>query len=320
MNNLISKIYMPNLKLHFLKTGMLTLIQDNGRQGFQYYGIPSGGALDKTSMYIANWLVGNPIHNPVLEITMIGPQIKIGGACQIAITGADISPMLNGQPLPMNETQKLTDSDVISFGKLKKGCRAYLSVGGKWCLENWLNSSSASAYNGNEIIPDGLIKKGQTIEIEANAFIQKRTSSEVIDHLFSKRKIQVLPGPEFELFPRTFIGHFFSRSFRISNDSNRMGYRLENSIEGLVLQKELISSGTLPGTIQITNDGQPIVLLADAQTTGGYHRIANVITSDIDRLAQLKPGDEIGFELVDVDTAYIALDKKNKILDILSGQ
>ncbi len=309
LESLIYQKYMPNCKLHFIKPGMLTLVQDEGRIGYQKYGVPVSGALDKTAMQIANWLVGNPINNPVLEITMMGPQIQISGNAHIAITGADMSPTINGGFAPLYESVEVKQDDIISFGKLNNGCRSYLAVGGKWQIEPWLGSCSAIVFNGKELVTGGRIQKKSEINIISKLPIKKR---KLDDFSFADNiVIRVLSGPEFECFSRAFIGNFFSKTFKVSPDSNRMGYRLEKSISGFLPEREIISSGIVPGTIQITHSGQPILLLSDAQTTGGYHRIANVILADMDRLAQLKPGDEIRFSLINLKEAYLALENKN---------
>jgi allophanate hydrolase subunit 2 len=120
----------------------------------------------------------------------------------------------------------------------------------------------------------------------------------------TRLRVRVLPGPEFEAFSPYAIGYFFSRGYRLTADSNRMGYRLDATIIDFRPAREVISSGIIPGTIQVTNSGQPIILMADAQTTGGYFRLANVISADMDRLAQLKPGDEVWFSLVHLEEAY----------------
>ena len=286
----------------------MTLVQDAGRMGYQKYGVPVSGALDKTAMQTANWLVGNPINNPVLEMTIIGPRIEVFGNGQIAITGADISPTINDKFVPLCETIEVKQNDIISFGKLKNGCRSYLAVHGKWQLESWLGSCSAAFFSGNNFLQNNIVQRNSEINIVWNQFMAKRKLDEI--SFPNKNIIRVLLGPEFELFSRTFIGNFFSQTFTISPDSNRMGCRLEKKVEGFFSEKEIISSGIVPGTVQITNSGQPILLLSDAQTTGGYHRIANVISADMDMLAQLKPGDEIRFSLVNLEEAYLALEHK----------
>ena len=286
-------------RLHFLKSGLQTTIQDLGRQGVQDLGIPINGAMDKASAQLANQLVGNDANSPVLEITLLGPKIQFEGPCQIAITGADLSAEINGNTIPLFRTINIEHGDVLSFGKPLIGCRAYLAINGKWDIQSWLGSFSASATNTAQTTPDSIIVKDQILEIirgKEQPIIaiseSERTSLSI------EAPIKVYSGPEFDAFSDIEKQSFFGDSFTIGQDSNRMGYRLKEALSGYSKKEEVISSGVIPGTIQITNSGQPIVLMADAQTTGGYPRIANVSSNDLDRLAQFKPGDKVKFELI----------------------
>jgi len=290
---------MQKTKLHFKKAGLQTLIQDQGRVGYQSYGVPSSGVLDKKAASIANKLVGNPTENPVIEITLLGPTIEIEGDCQIAITGANLSPKINQQIIPLYTTINVKSGDKLSFGAIKNGCRAYLAIGGDLQIPKWLSSFSALPYSGRTATPNSLIEKGTTLEIATTPFIPpKSIPIEDQPDYENQLRIRVLPGPEFEGFSPYTIAYFFSRGYKITNESNRMGYRLDGNLIDFEPQREVISSGIIPGTIQITSAGQPIILMADAQTVGGYYRIANVVAEDLNKLAQLKPGDEVWFSLV----------------------
>jgi len=285
------------ISIKFIKTGLHTSVQDEGRPGHQQAGVPLGGALDRQAAKTANWLVGNPASMPLLEMTLIGPKIEFSGPCQIAICGANLSPMLNGQPIPLYQTLSVRAGSLLSFGRVLGGCRSYLAIGGQWQLRRWLGSASAASPNGKTLTPDSLFSPGSSLNIQPGTTITPRVFQEPPAYQ-SPFQIRVLPGPEFEYFSNYFIAHFFSRRHRIHADSNRMGYRLSYQMEQFSSPLELISSAVLPGTIQITHTGQPIILMADAQTTGGYCRLANVIAEDMDLLAQAKPGDEVAFVLV----------------------
>jgi len=290
---------MSLITLHFQKAGLQTLIQDDGRIGYQSYGVPISGAMDKKSAALANELVGNPSDTPVLEITLLGPKIQIEGECQIAITGADLSPKINQETIPLYTTINVKNGDTLSFGAIKNGCRAYLAIRGEWQLAKWLNSYSAVPYAGKEATPKSVIEKGQALTIETTSIITKKSIQKAEQPIYNNsQRISVLPGPEFEEFSRHTIAYFFSRGYQLTNDSNRMGYRLDANLIDFKPKREVISSGIIPGTIQITSSGQPVILMADAQTVGGYYRIANVISADMDKLAQLKPGDEVWFSLI----------------------
>lgn len=286
------------LQLHIIKPGLFTTVQDQGRAGYQAFGVPVSGALDQKSASIANLLVGNPEQAPVLEITMMGPTIQFERAGWIAITGANLSATINGTLCHQYQTLAVKSGDILKFGRPMHGCRAYLAVAGQWHLPKWLGSYSAITQNGTQLTPASILTKGQIIQISGAAPniktwpIEDRIAGPDIS------LIHVMPGPEFEAFSRFTIGSFFSQTFTISPDSNRMGYRLKERLASFKPKKELISSGVIPGTIQITGAGQPILLLADAQTTGGYYRLANVISYHMDVIAQLKPGDQIRFALL----------------------
>lgn len=286
------------VQLHFLKAGLFTTVQDQGRLGYQAFGVPTSGALDRSAAELANQIVGNSADSPVLEITLMGPKIKFAGKGEIAITGANLSPTLNGESCASNELLSIRDGDLLQFGRPVFGCRAYLAVRGNWQIPSWLSSRSAITQNGTALTPQSIIQKGTIIQIEPaaeNLFTSRTTE---VKPTADTSIIRVLPGPEFEQFSRFSIGEFFGQTYHITPDSNRMGYRLKEKLRSFSPNQELISSGIIPGTIQITSAGQPIILLADAQTSGGYYRIANVLSEDLDNLAQCKPGDRLRFTLI----------------------
>lgn len=288
-----------NITFRFLKSGLLTSIQDFGRSGHQEFGVPVGGAMDKRAAEIANLLVEKKRNAPVLEITMIVPQIEISGACQIALTGADLSPKLNNRPVKMWETLTISEKSVLSFGRNISGCRSYLAFRGDWNLKAWMGSFSAASTDSKSVTPDSVFGKNDVLEGRGLSPVSKKIFPEKYRFKTDNSlTVNVLKGPEFDLFTKKEIDFFLNNKFKISNNANRMGYRLSQKIKNFKQKKGIISSGIIPGTIQITNAGQPVILMRDAQTTGGYPRIGNVISEDLDRLAQMKPGDEISFEMV----------------------
>lgn len=283
------------LIIEVLKSGVLSSIQDLGRNGFRAYGVPVGGAMDKDAAKQANYLVGNPPGNPAIEATLIGPWLKFHHKCQIAITGADLSAKLDGETIEMHATIDIDAGRTLSFGRVNGGCRAYIAVGGNWDLTQVMGGYSGIAYSN---MHSGILSKGDVIRIATHEQITKRvTAIEDRPDLVFPKTIRVLPGPEFEWFSRLQIADFFSKSYTIGVDANRMGYRLNEKLYGFNPRKEMVSSGIIPGTIQVTGDGWPMVLMADAQTTGGYYRIANVVSEDLTALAQAKPGDRISFRV-----------------------
>ena len=286
-------------KIHIAKPGLFTTLQDLGRVGHQDSGIPFGGAMDKESHKIANELLDNPHSTPTLEMTLVGPELRFEGQGQIAITGADMNAELNGQPAPMYKTIDVKDGDQLVFHHAKLGCRTYVAARGEWQGTEWLKSYSAVANLLNVEGVPGMLKAGSTIDIQTTTFIAHRNYPDSLRPLFSSCYIlRVITGPEFEQFDIDQIQSFFNTIYKISPDSNRMGYRLEGSIENYQPKGEEISSAIVEGTIQVTSSGQPIILTADAQTTGGYPRIVNVVSEDLSIVGQMKAGDEVKFMLV----------------------
>lgn len=287
-----------SLKLHFNKPGLLTTVQDGGRNGYQHLGIPVNGFMDEESAHKANMLVGNERDGPLLEITLLGPEIRFEGKGQMALTGADLSANLNGERLDTNRTISVSDGDLLKFGRPIQGCRAYLAVAGSWQVKAWLGSMGASAVDATSLTPDSVMKKDSVLEVICERQVESQLTEKTqlaVDA--DPTIIQVIPGPEFSQLSNLSIASFFSQDFTISNDSNRMGYRLEGQLADFHPVQEAISSGIIPGTIQLTNSGQPIVLMADAQTSGGYYRLGNLTRKGMNRLAQKKPGEKVRFVL-----------------------
>lgn len=281
------------LSLSFLKPGLQTTVQDLGRTGWQEYGVPVSGAMDKKSFNLANYLVSNPEGSPCLEITLIGPEIHFDAEGLIALTGAHLSPKINGRAIKVNHPNKIYAGDILSFGKYKSGCRSYLAVHGEWMRERWLGSCSEVPYTiGVQGLPPP-IEKNTSIEIRYTGLPEREVTANIRQE--HHNSIRIIPGPEYDQFSTEAQQAFFTDSYEITNQSNRMGYRLKEKLKNGIPQKELISSGTVPGTIQVTQSGQIIVLMADAQTTGGYPRFGVVVNEDLDILAQKKPGDKIQF-------------------------
>ena len=171
-------------------------------------------------------------------------------------------------------------------------------MAGDWQVKKWLNSASAAAQNGAILTPDSIFRNGSQLKITPQRNRPEKVFPKELRPNFSDLvRIQVLKGPEYEQFTAEVRQQFFGKIHQISQQSNRMGYRLDKNLVGFAQNSELISSGVIPGTIQITNAGQPIILMRDAQTTGGYWRLGNVISEDLNKLAQLKPGDSVWFSL-----------------------
>lgn len=277
------------MRVEIIKPGMYTTIQDSGRVGHQSYGVPIGGYLDRHAAHFANTLVGNDIHSPLIEATLIGPEMVFDTPCVIAITGGDFNARINDASIEHNSRLYVEKGHRLSMGNAITGCRAYIAIGGEWLVKKWLGSASAMSGPYSLLTPDSILRKSSILDI--NTLIPSMEVRVSQTHLNRKTKVHILPGPEYHMFDQQSLNHLFDTQIKISTQSNRIGIRLEKYLEKYELPNEMMSSGVVPGTIQLTHEGQPIILLADAQTTGGYPRIAKVIDEDLDALAQFKPGD-----------------------------
>ncbi len=278
------------------QAGLHSSIQGLGRLGYQNQGIPISGSLDHSAHQLANRLVGNPDHYPLIEITLLGPKLQIKGSGQMALAGAVFEVYKNGAPISFYETIPFEGETEIVFKKLLSGCRAYLAIGGEWKIPEWLGSKSLAPFQSKALTPASLLYKGQSIQIDATPYVRKRKLPPDQYPVFNTPAIiPVLPGPEMERMDRSTVAQFFSNVYQLSNSSNRMGARLLPRLTKYQANTKLISTGVIPGTIQITNEGQAIVLQADAQTIGGYPRIGILSREGLDQMAQLKPGDAFRF-------------------------
>ncbi|MCP4882781.1 MAG: biotin-dependent carboxyltransferase family protein [Flavobacteriales bacterium] len=277
-----------------LSEGMHSSIQDLGRKGYRSYGVPISGAMDKYSFILANKLLNNDENAPALEMTSIGPKIMFEDHSLIVLTGADMSPLLNGSSIKMNHVYEVKTSDVLSFGSIVSGVRSYLGVKGGFMTENKLNSYSY--YEG--VTAKEKIQKGDRLKIASYDRSLEVSSSKikVKSSHFDLRKLEVTKGPEYNRLTKKHRELLFSKRFKIGGMNNRMGYQLNNKFLPLK-DAEIITSTTIPGTVQLTPSGTLIILMRDCPTTGGYPRILQLTDIAINQLAQKKENDVFKFDL-----------------------
>lgn len=294
---------MNRLEVTVLNPGLQTTIQDSGRKAYHSFGVPGAGPMDQVSANLANRLVGNPEANPLLEFTIIGPELQLTGEGLLAITGGDFPCSLNQQPISMNEAVPFQGTNRLKIGRVASGCRGYLAIAGNWELEPWLNSCSTSPQFGSDLTPDSMVVKGKTITIQSSQVLypDKLPRPAPPGH---DGCIRILAGPEYSLFETELVLELLRKDFTITPQSNRMGYRLADPLQNYTEPIEIISSGVVPGTVQLVPSGQLIILMADAQTTGGYPRIANVIGEDLVKLAQMQPGESLNFKLTSLKEVH----------------
>ncbi|HBB17001.1 MAG TPA: KipI antagonist [Syntrophus sp. (in: bacteria)] len=286
--------------------GILTTIQDRGRYGYQQYGVSVSGAMDKFALRLANMLAGNDDGEAALEMTIVGPKLRALRACRIAIAGADLSPQINGRPLATWQPTEMQEGDVLSFGTARSGCRAYLAVYGG--IEAPLTMGSRSTHilsklgglNGRALI------KGDRISIRNAGGDLRRFNPdfslrrEQIPSYGREWQVRVIPGPQSDYFTRRGIAAFYSAEYDISPQADRMGYRLRGPKIEHKAAADILTDATPRGSVQVPGDGNPIILLSDGQTTGGYSKIGVIISPDQDRLGQARPGDKIRFRRMGV--------------------
>lgn len=301
--------------LKVAKPGLFTTIQDEGRFGFQRYGIPVSGAMDVLSLITANLLVNNSIFEACLEITLLGPELEVLNEGQIAIAGADLSPSLNRDSISCFETIQVRRGDVLSFGRPLSGCRAYLAVRGGINVPSVMGSKSTYVRGGFGGHEGRKLEKGDIINTRTQPLLQPgfRLSRECVPQYYDDTTVEVISGPQQDFFTDEELEIFLSSTYTISIESDRMGYRLEGP---RVKQKDsmvMISDATPVGAVQVPPSGKPIIVMRDAQTTGGYPKIAVLTTPDIPLVGQARPNDTIRFSrisLVKATEKLLAFAKK----------
>jgi antagonist of KipI len=294
-----------------LQPGFFTTIQDLGRQGYQLYGVPVSGAMDRRSLRIANLLVGNDEGDACIEVTVYGFEVKALSDAIIAITGGDLNPVLNGTPMSMWQPLRVRKEDVISFRELKSGCRAYLAISGSVDVQEVMGSKSTYVRGGFGGFDGRVLRRGDIIgveerEVESLRILARKVPEELIPEFEDEVVARVVMGPQDDKFTKEGIGTFLSSEYTITTKSDRMGYRLQGpKIE--YKDYNIISDAIVRGAIQVPGDGMPIILMADTATAGGYAKIATVIGPDTDSLAQAEPGVKVSFMKVSIEEAHLIL-------------
>ena len=276
-----------------LHPGIYSSIQDLGRSGFAHIAMPIGGAMDVYSATVANQLLRNTSTAAVLEMTFGGAQLQFEKEVCICLTGADFNPVINGEAIAMNTVIKVAKGSVLAFGKKRYGVRTYLAVAGGF--DTAVVLKSRSFYKG--VTERSQLVKGDRLLVQPREAIVSRTQAKlkVQKEHFSSRMLSVSQGPEFELLSEKQQAVLLQTVFAISNDNNRVGYRLEASLKNSL--QPILTSGVLPGTVQLTPSGTLLVLMRDCQVTGGYPRVLQLCEASINRLAQKSTTDRIQFVL-----------------------
>lgn len=289
-------------QIKIISPGLMTTVQDLGRYGYQQYGVSVSGAMDYVAARLANILAGNDENEGLLEITFTGPQIEFMSHEVIAISGGDLQPLVNDMPVRMNQSLAVKRGDILSFKGIKSGCRSYLAFGGGLDLPLVMGSKSTFLKGGIGGYEGRPLKAGDIINIgspsEPTAGFLGRDGNNFYAYEEGRIKIRLVLGPQDSAFTDQGIETIFSSEYRVGNNSDRMGYTLEGPVIHHKDGADIISDGIAMGAVQVPSKGNPIIMMADRQTTGGYTKIGNVISVDLPKVAQARPGDTIVFERV----------------------
>lgn len=279
--------------IQMIRAGLSSSIQDAGRIGYASVGVPESGFMDPYLAHFANLLVGNSKDTAVLEMTLLGCKLKFDASYRVVICGLESNILLNDKNISLNKAFIVQEGDVLDISQFAKGNFAYLAIYGGFQTEEVLGSKSQ--YKG--ITSHPRLQKGDYLQAQALLETKRPKNAEIqlpIDH-YSKKEIQVYPGPEWAMLSSEIKEGILSRDFTLTADSSRMAFLFKEKVSPT--QIDLLTSAVLPGTVQLTSGGRLILLMRDAQVTGGYPRILQVAEEDLAVVAQKRAGEIIRFQL-----------------------
>ena len=314
---------MSNPILKIEDPGIFTTVQDCGRYGFQRIGVPVSGALDQFAFRVANVLVGNDECAATLEMAVIGPTITFLDQAWISITGGDLSPALDGAPMPIWESTYVREGSRLTFNGMKDGMRAYLAVAGGIDVPMVMGSRSTYLPGGFGGLEGRAVKQGDKIGVlplhSKKVPVRRRLpDGHRLPNYGNHHELRVILGPQHDLFTEDGINTFLGSVYTVSIDSDRMGYLLDGPSIGHKIGSDIVSDGNPMGSIQVSGDGVPTILLADRGTTGGYAKIATVISADFSKVAQAVPGHRITCNVIELDQAREIREEQESMITALS--
>ncbi len=295
------------------KAGMFSTIQDQGRWGYQAYGMPVAGAMDRYASRVANLLAGNAADAAVLEMTLLGGSFIFSEETRAAICGAEMKATLNGKSVENWSSFLIPAGGELEFSFAENGCRAYLALQGGFEVPLVLGSRSTYSRGGIGGFSGRALQNGDELSVAAAKKAEWRPCR--LPQKYAPRQtdeitLRVLLGPQDELFTSAGLETFLTQIYLISNEADRMGYRFEGAKIEHCAKADIISDALCLGAVQVPGHGMPIVMMADRQTTGGYAKIATVIGPDLRLLAQAKPGDAVRFAACSDAEAVAALKRE----------
>lgn len=291
--------------IRVLDPGALTTVQDLGRPGHLRYGIPPSGPMDRVAFVVANRLVGNADGAAGLECTVLGPRFEAESACAVAVTGAAMPVTINGAEAPAWTTLMLKPGDVVKLGAAGAGVRAYVALSGGLDVPSVLGSRSTYVRGRLGGLDGRALRRADRLSpFAAPPPPRRRARPHVITDLRPEPEIRVVLGPQADRFTDEGIRTFLGSHYEMLPQSDRMGARFCGPRIGHARGHDIISDGIALGSIQVPGDGQPIALLVDRQSTGGYTKVATVCSFDIGRLGQVKPGHRLRFRAIELHEAH----------------
>ncbi len=303
--------------IRVVSPGLLTTIQDEGRYGFQAYGVPVAGAMDKYAYRVANMLAGNNPGAAVIEMTVAGAHLFFEADMFVAVCGADMHGKLNERPLTNWSCCKVSAGSELIFGYADSGCRTYLAIHGG--IDVPVVLGSRSTYTRAEIggVAGRALKSGDILQYGNDGCERPQEialEAQFIPTYTSDILLRVILGPQAEYFTDSGIQTFFSNKYTVSLEADRMGYRLDGPPITHKKQADIISDALCCGAIQVPGHGSPIIMMTDTATTGGYAKIGTVIGPDIPALAQSRPGQQVNFQQCTSEICDSVLQEQCKVL------
>jgi antagonist of KipI len=323
--------------IQVLEPGLFTTVQDLGREGFGSLGVSPSGAADRISLRMGNRLLTNEQGAAGLEMTLLGGTFAFPDGAVLSLAGSDFGATLEEKPIELWRAHVAKPGQVLRLGPTRSGARCYLCVQGGIEVELFLGSASTHVLSGlgghqgralrkgdelklgsgnREVVGEGrgAARLGRRALPKSSGTLRRSLSARALSQLTPQKVLRVTLGPQSGWFPEAAQELFYSSTYRVAEESNRMGIRLEGTAVPAPAGGEMISEGVSLGAVQVPEGGQPIILFVEQQTTGGYPKIANVISADLHRLGQLRPRDEVRFELLDMEMARRLLIEQEELL------
>ena len=296
--------------------GLFTTVQDLGREGFGAMGVSPSGAADAISLRVGNRLVENPETAAGLEMTLVGGTFEFPEGAVLALAGSDFGATLDGVPVALWTSVKAQPGQLLRVGPTRGGARCYLCVQGAILVQPLMGSASTHVLSGIGGWQGRALRKGDRLPVgpAGGSFRQRTVAKTALQRLAPRKVLRVTPGPQSDWFPESSNRLLCETTYRVAEESNRVGIRLEGTPIVRSSEEEMITEGVPLGAIQVPPGGCPIIVFVEQQTTGGYPKIANVVSADVHSLGQLRPRDEIRFERVEMETARGLLKRHEELL------